>query len=212
MLWRNTAGFETALSSVLSYGASIGVIYTNSEFGTSPLVPNTTQLPTFAGGSTVGFIGDAHAIYRVTKDTTLNLFAAQTVAPAITGQLTKSSTLHAGVTQTIDARSSVTIAGDISRQSFPGAINTLTGIANNFNSLVGTTNDFWSGSMTYSYQLARYWNASLTYRYLHRTTTNGGGFLDPFTGLPTSSTVPASANSLLVTVSTTQIVKPLGSD
>ena len=107
------------------------------------------------------------------------------------------------------ARSSVTIGGDISQQSFPGATNTLRGINNN---VFGTTNDFWSGSVSYSYQLARFWNASVTYRYLHRSTTNGSEFLDPLTGLPVSSTVPASANSLLVTVSTTQIVKPLGSD
>jgi hypothetical protein len=210
MLWRNTAGFETAISPVLSYGANLGVIFTRGEFGASPFLPTTAaQLPTFTGGSTVGFIGDAHALYRVTKDTTLNLFASQVVAPVITGQLTKTSTLHAGVTQTLDARSSVTIAGDISQQSFPGATNTLRGINNN---VFGTTNDFWSGSISYSYQLARFWNASLTYRYLHRSTTSGGEFLDPLTGLPTSNTVPASANSLLVTVSTTQIVKALGSD
>ncbi len=34
--------------------------------------------------------------------------------------------------------------------------------------------------------LARDWNASLTYRYLHRTATTGGTLLDPVTGLPTS--------------------------
>jgi hypothetical protein len=190
---RNTAGFETTFSPVFSYGANIGVVYTNAEVGTLPIVPGIGVAPAFTAGSTVGFIGDAHAIYRLTKDTTLNLFASQTTAPAITGALTKRTTFHAGVTQTIDWRSSVSIAGDISRQTS-----------------YGTTNDFLSGSVSYSYQLAREWQASLTYRYLHRTGTNGGALLDPITGLPISSSAPASANSLLVTVSNTHIWKPLG--
>jgi hypothetical protein len=221
MLVRNTAGFETTFSPVFSYGANIGVVYTNGEIGTLPIVPGaglgaigtlpivpgtglgaigtlpvvpgTGPVPIFAAGSAASFIGDAHAIYRLTKDTTLNLFAAQTVAPAITGALTKRSTIHAGVTQTIDPRSSVSFAGDISRQTSSG-----------------TTNDFLSGSVSYNYQFARDWHASFTYRYLYRTGTNGAALLDPFTGLLLSGAAPASANSLLVTVSNTQILKPLG--
>jgi hypothetical protein len=191
LILRNTGGFETTLSPVFSYGGNVGVVYANAEIGTLPFVSTTGQVPAFTAGSTTGFIGDAHAIYRITKDTTLNLFASQTLAPAITGALTKRSTLHAGVTQIIDSRSSVSAAGDISRQTSSG-----------------TTNDFLSGSISYSYQLAREWHASLTYRYLHRTATNGGALLDPITGLPISSSAPASANSLMVTVSNTHLWKP----
>ena len=192
LLLRNTAGFETSFSPVFSYGGNAGVVYANTQIGTSPFVPITGQVAPFVGGSTAGFIGDAHAIYRLTKDTTLNLFASQTLAPAITGALTKRSTLHAGVTQTIDSRSSISAAADISQQTSSG-----------------TTNDFLSGSVSYAYQLARDWNATFTYRYLYRTATNGGALLDPITGLPVSSSAPAAANSIMVTVSTTQIVKPL---
>jgi hypothetical protein len=193
ILLRETAGFETALSPVLSYGASVGVVYTDAEIGSSPIVPATTALaPALSSGSTAGFVGDAHAIYRVTKNTTLNLFLSQTVAPSIVGTLTKRSSLHAGVTQAINARSSVSLAGDVSRQTSSGS-----------------TNDFLSGSISYSYQLAREWNASLTYRYLHRTATTGGALLDPITGLPTGSVGPASANSLMVTVAKTITIIPL---
>jgi hypothetical protein len=205
LLWRNTAGFETTLSPVLTYGANAGVIYSNgvpqplvpiglSAFPLAPLFLQAPvfQAPAFAAGSALGFIGDAHAIYRVTKNTTLNLFASQTLAPAITGALTKRTTLHAGVTQLINFRSSVTVAGDVSRQTASGA-----------------TNDFLSGSVSYSYELVKDWQASLTYRYLHRTATSGGALFDPITGLPTSSIGPASSNSLMVTVANTQIIKPL---
>jgi hypothetical protein len=209
LLWRNTAGFETTLSPVLTYGANAGLIYSNGEisgvpqqlvptgFSAFPLAPlflqaPVFQAPAFAAGSALGFIGDAHAIYRVTKNTTLNLFASQTLAPAITGALTKRTTLHAEVTQLINFRSSVSIAGDVSRQTSAGA-----------------TNDFLSGSASYSYELAKDWHASLTYRYLHRTATSGGALFDPITGLPTTSIGPASSNSLMVTVANTQIIKPL---
>ena len=197
LLWRNTGGFETTLSPVLSYGASAGVIYTNSETGIAPLplLPVTLQVPLFATSSTVGFIADAHAIYRILKNTTLNLTASQSVSPSITGVLTKRTTLHAGVTQLINGWSSISVAGDISRQTVSET----------------TTNDFLSGSVSYAYQLAREWNASVTYRYLQRTATAGSNILlDPVTGLPTSSVGAASSNSLIITVAkTTTIIPPL---
>ena len=173
------------------------MIYSDTDIGTLtspivPTVPTALQAPAFALGSTVGFIGDAHAIYRILKNTTLNLAVGQTVAPSITGTLTKRATLHAGVTQNINARSSVSLAGDISQQTSSGI-----------------TNDFLSGSVSYSYQLAREWNTSLTYRYLHRTATSGGALLDPVTGLPTSSVGPASSNSVMVTVAKTTTIIPL---
>jgi hypothetical protein len=194
LLFRNTGGFETTLSPVLSYGASAGVIYTDAQIGTptAPFVPTALQAPAFAAGSSVGFIADAHAIYRILKNTTLNLAAGHSVSPSITGALTTRSTIHAGVTQAINARSSVSVAGDISRQT-----------------VSGSTNDFLSGSVSYAYQLAREWNTSLTYRYLHRTATAGNFLLDPVTGLPTSSVGAASSNSLMVTVAkTTTIIPP----
>jgi hypothetical protein len=193
LLVRNTAGFETALSPVLSYGASVGAVYSDSEIGTltSPVVPTVFQIPAITGGASVGFIGDAHAIYRILKNTTLNLVASQTVAPSITGALTKRATIHAGATQSINERSSIALASDFSRQT-----------------VLGATNDFLSGSVSYSYQLAREWNASLTYRYLHRTANSGNVLLDPVTGLPTSTNAPASANSLMVTVAKTTTIIP----
>jgi hypothetical protein len=196
ILLRETAGFETTLSPLLSYGVNLGVIYGNAEVGTSsPLGPLLIPVPSstvaLTGGSAVGFIGDAHAIYRILKNTTLNLFASQTIAPSIVGTLTKRATLHAGVTQIINARSSVSLAGDISRQTSSGI-----------------TNDFLSGSVTYGYQLARDWNASLTYRYLHRTASSGGN-IDPVTGLPTSVFGPATSNSIMAVVSKTTTIIPL---
>jgi hypothetical protein len=197
MILRNTVGFETNLSPVLSYGASAGVIYSSAENGGNPISPLGPSLlsPTLsASGSTVGFIGDVHATYRILKNTTLNLFASQTVAPSVIGSLTERSTIHAGLTQGINSRSSVSLAADVSRQSS-----------------FGTTSDFLSGTISYSYQLAREWNASLTYRYLHRTATTGGTLVfDPVTGLPISGAGPASSNSIMAVVSKSTTIIPIG--
>ena len=106
--------------------------------------------------------------------------------------MTKRATIHAGVIQAINARSSVSVAGDFSRQTAFGA-----------------TNDFLSGTVSYSYQLAREWNASLTYRYLHRTANSGNVLLDPVTGLPISNAAAAaSANSLMLTVAKSTTILP----
>ena len=102
------------------------------------------------------------------------------------------TSIHAGLTQVINDRSNVSLAGDASRQTSSGI-----------------TNDFLSGSISYSYILARDWNASLTYRYLHRTASTGGVLLDPVTGLPTSSIGPASSNSIMVVVSKKTTIIPM---
>src|SRR5205823_14867451 len=129
-----------------------GAVYATADAGTAAFPLAGPLRPTVTGGSSVGFVANAHAIYRITKNTTLNVLAAQTTSPAITGALTKRTTFRAGVTQMINARSSISVAGDVSRQTSSGA-----------------TNDFVSGSVSYAYQIARDWNASFTYRYLHRT-------------------------------------------
>ena len=189
---RETAGFETSASPLLSYGASAGVAYSDSQVGTgSPLGLSIIPATSLSSGSTVGFIGDAHAIYKILKNTTLNLTAGETVAPSVVGTLTQRIYLHAGVIQTINDRSSVSLAGEASRQTS-----------------FGTTNDFLSASVSYSYILARDWNSSLTYRYTHRTAATGGTLLDPVTGLPTSFQGPADSNSIMVVVSKKATIIP----
>ena len=189
---RETAGFETTVSPLLSYGASAGVAYSNTEVGTSsPLGPTAIPATPLTSGSTVGFIGDAHAIYKILKNTTLNLTAGETVAPSVVGTLTQRIYLHAGLIQTINDRSSIAFAGEASRQTS-----------------FGTTNDFLSASVSYSYILARDWNSSLTYRYTHRTATTGGTLLDPVTGLPTSFQGPADSNSIMMVVSKRATIIP----
>jgi len=122
--------------------------------------------------------------YKPLKTTTFTLTASQSIGPSIVGSLFETSTVRGSVTQTINAASSLTVAADISR------------------SLSTTTTDFASASVSYSYQWARAWSASLTYRFLHRFEASGTTTIDPITNTPVSAGIaPASSNSLVFTVS-----------
>jgi hypothetical protein len=77
-----------------------------------------------------------------------------------------------------------------------------------------SSSDFYSGSVTYSYQLAREWNSQLSYRHLHRTASTGsttGAIFDPITGIPiVSSLGPASSDSIMLVVNRNFTVLPRG--
>ncbi|MDR3466904.1 MAG: hypothetical protein P4M07_13255 [Xanthobacteraceae bacterium] len=213
LILRNQAGIDTSPTSLLTLHGSAGAAYvqTMNGIGTIPasslsgtfvLTPGsggfdvTTPSGAFVGilsGSSVtvpiasaaaSFIGDVLVTYKPLKSTTLTLTASRSIGPSIVGSLFELSTLRGAVTQTINAASSLTVAADISR------------------SVATTTTDFASASVSYNYQWARAWSASVTYRYLHRFEASGTATIDPITNTPVSAGIaPASSNSLVVTVS-----------
>jgi hypothetical protein len=197
MLLRNTAGVDMTLSPLWSFRASAGVVYVNADQSAatvSPLGPSLPGTALSSSGSATDFIADMFLSYKMLKNTTLTLSGGQTVAPSIIGTLVKLTSARAGVTRQINDWSTISFAADASRQ-----------IAS------GTTSEFFSGSASYGYVIARDWNASLTYRYLHRLASTGGTLLfDPVTGLPISGTGPASSNSLMMVVTKNTTIIPLG--
>jgi hypothetical protein len=88
---------------------------------------------------------------KMLQDTTLTLFGNQTIGPSVIGSLTKATTIGTNLNYIINSRSSLSFAASATRQ------------------ITTSSSDFYSGSVTYSYQLAREWNSQLTYRHLHRT-------------------------------------------
>jgi hypothetical protein len=134
--------------------------------------------------------------YRMFKNTTLTLSGTQSIAPSVIGSLSKVTTINAGLTRLINSRSSLSFAASASRQ------------------VTTASTDFYSASVSYNYQLAREWNAQLSYRFLHRTESTGstaGAIFDPITGIPIVSGVgPASSNSLMLVVSRNFTVLPRG--
>jgi hypothetical protein len=134
--------------------------------------------------------------YRMLKSTTLSVYGNQTIGPSVVGSLSKTTTIGAGLMQTINSRSSLSFAASASRQ------------------ITTTSSDFYSASVTYSYQLAREWNSQISYRHLHRTGSTGSptsAVFDPITGIPIIGGVgPADSDSLMLVVTRNFTVLPRG--
>lgn len=200
MIVREMGGIDSELSPLLTFHGAAGVAYLRSQGGGSAVLPGqslgtSTSSPS---GDTSGFLMDLLLTYRVLKSTTLTLAADQTIGPTFIGALNQQSTLRAGIIQEINSRSTLSLAADATRQIAAGSA------------------DFFSGSATFSYVLARDWQAQFSYRYLHRNGTSGFGgspFIDPITRIPISTPSgngPASSNSFLVVVSRIFTILPPG--
>ena len=196
MILRDTAGVDATLSPVLSFRGMAGVGYVKSDQNATavPLLPLAAT--SASSGSVADFITDMLLTYRMLKNTTLTLSGNQTIGPSVIGSLTKQTTIGAGLTHIINSRSSLSFAASASRQ------------------VTTSSSDFYSGSVTYSYQLAREWNSQISYRHLHRTASTGGttgAIFDPISGIPiVSSGGAASSDSIMVVVTRNFTVLPPG--
>ena len=193
---RENAGVDLALSPVLSFRGTAGMSYVKAEGGSAASI-----LPTSVGttnGSATGFITDMLLTYKMLKSTTLTLSGTKSIAPSVVGTLVERTTVGAGLSYIVNSRSSLSFASNISEQTSSG-----------------TTADFFSASVAYSYMLTREWNAQLSYRYLHRFASSGStssGLIDPTTGIPilNPGTGPANSNSILMVVSRSVSILPDG--
>jgi hypothetical protein len=200
-LFRETAGVDLTLSPLLSFRGNAGIVYVVANgTGSSSILPFSTGSVASTSGSASGsgYVANLMLTYKMLKNTTLTLSAVRTIAPSVVGSLTQTSTLHAGLSQVVDSRSSLSFGSDISQLSFSG-----------------TTTELFSASVAYSYMLTHEWSAQLSYRYLHRLasagTASSAATIDPVTGIPIiNNTGPASSNSILLVVSRSVSLLPDG--
>jgi hypothetical protein len=200
MILRETAGIDAALSPLLSFRGNAGIAYVQVEGG-SPAFSPLPQSPTAAGsGSVAGFIGNMVLTYKMFPDTTLAFTGIRSVSPSTVGSLIQLTSFGAGLTYNINSRQTLSLLADASRTTS-----------------VGTTGDFLSAGITYSYLLTREWTAQLSYRHLHRLPTTGsssaGFIVDPLSGIPipiVSGTGAAASNSLMMVVSRSINILPGG--
>lgn len=193
-IYRNQIGFDATLSPVLSFRATAGPIYILTAGGLNPLsgVQGATT-PTSGSAALLDWIGNAALTYRVLKNTTLAVSAAQSVSASVVGSLYKTDSIGATLSHTINSVSTLSFSASATRSTSTA------------------TTDFASASVTYGHQLTRDLNAQLTYRYQHRFATSGGSAIDPITGTPTlAGNGPASANSIMVVISHNYVVLPHG--
>jgi hypothetical protein len=202
-LFRETAGADLTLSPLLSLRGNAGIVYVvvnGTGASSSSILPSSTGSVSSASGSASasGYVANVALTYKMLKNTTLTLSALRTIAPSVIGSLTQTSTLHAGLSQVVDSRSSLSFSSDISQLSY-----------------TGTTTELFSVSVAYSYLLTHEWSAQLSYRYLQRLASTGTASsavtVDPVTGIPIiNSTGPASSNSIMLVVSRSVSLLPDG--
>jgi hypothetical protein len=175
LILRNQAGFDTSLSPLLSFRGNWGAAYVQVESSGA-----TTT-------SVTGLVYDMQLTYKALQSTTFTLGAYQSVGPTAIGSLVETRSLQAGVNRTINS------------------VSTLSFSAGAFENTSTSTSQFASASVSYSRTLARDWNASITYRYLHSFGTTGGtttAITPIIGGLPVISTIgAASSNSIVFVVS-----------
>jgi hypothetical protein len=197
MILRDMAGIDATLSPVLSFRGMAGVGYVKAEQSAIAVSPVPLATTAASSGSVADFITDMVLTYQMMKNTTFTLFGSQTIGPSVIGSLTKQTTIGTDLTHIINSRSSLSFAASATRQ------------------VTTSSSDFYSGSVTYNYQLAREWNSQLSYRHLHRTASRGattGGIFDPITGVPIVSSVgaPANSDSIMLVVTRNFAVLPPG--
>jgi hypothetical protein len=185
IILRNQAGFDTSLSPLLSFHGNWGAAHIQVE----------TTGPGAISASATGLIYDMLLTYRALKSTTFTIAAYQSVGPTAIGSLVQTRSVLAGATHIINSVSSLSFSS--------GAFE---------NTSSGGTSQFASASASYIRSLARDWNASLTYRYLHSfgTTSGATAIIAPVIGgIPViTGTGPASSNSIVVVLSKSTTVLP----
>jgi hypothetical protein len=194
-IYRNQLGVDATISPVLSFRGNIGAINLLTEGGNNPLaLGNSGPNSSSTSSSLIDWIGDAAITYRVLKNTTLTVLASQSIGPSIVGSLFKTDTVSANISHNINSRSTLSFSASAYRQ------------------ISTTPSDSVSASATYSYNFTRELSAQLTYRYLHRFASSGGGSIfDPITGTPTVSGLgPADSNSIMFVVSHNYTILPRG--
>jgi hypothetical protein len=196
MILRDTVGVDATLSPVLSFRGSAGVAYVKANQDTTAIPSLQLGTGSPSSGAVADFITDMVLTYHMLKNTTVTLFGNQSIAPSVIGSLTKTTSVGASLSQTINSRSGLSFAASASRQTSTNS------------------SDFYSASVTYSYQLAREWNSQISYRHLHRTGVTGttsSAVFDPITGIPiVSSGGAADSDSLMFVLTRNFTVLPPG--
>ena len=85
-------GLQSQLSPRLTFNGNVGVGFVNSYQNGVAQAPTPTGAFQPQVGAGNGWVADAGLTYKLLKDTSISLTAAQTITPMFTGQLQRSDT------------------------------------------------------------------------------------------------------------------------
>lgn len=162
LLWDLSGRLTTQVTHRLTVNGHVGMLFVNSYqnnpgavagvapgFGFVPFQPLT--------GAGHSVVWDAGFSYRLLKATTVSMTFADVIIPVITGQLQKSESMSLSASHQINNRSRLAFFASVSRTA----------------STTASESQFFSAGAIYSYQLARDWNATLSYTYRQREDPTG---------------------------------------
>jgi hypothetical protein len=159
LMWRFTTGLQSQLSQLLTFHGNVGLVFANAyQNGNaqSPIPPIPPGVAPFQlqVGAGHGWVGDVGLTYRLLKDTSVSLTAAQAIIPTFTGQLQQSESIGMSLSHTINQFASLSFFTSYAQASSPGQIGQ-----------ASTASDFFSASVNFGYQLTRDWRTNLSYTY-----------------------------------------------
>lgn len=170
LFWKIGTGLNSALTPRLTLTANLAWGFVNSYQTGTPLTTITQIAPISVGnvfvpqvGSGNSWLGDISLTYQLLKTTTVSLGAAQVIAPLFNGQLQKSDSINLSLIHGINRLSTLAFT---TRFSFVPATAAATAFAGSaFAGSTSSNSQFFSASVTYSYQLAREWRTFLSYTF-----------------------------------------------
>jgi hypothetical protein len=160
LMWRFTTGLQSQLSQFLTFHGNIGLVFANAYQNGNAQSPIPPIPPAGAPfqlqiGAGHGWFGDVGLTYRLLKNTSVSLTAAQAIEPTFTGQLQQTESIGVSLSHTINQFSNLAFSTQYAQASSPGQIGQ-----------ASTASDFFSASVNYGYQLTREWRTNLSYTYL----------------------------------------------
>ena len=158
LFWQIMTGVHSQLTRRLTLTASVGASFANTWQDAASL--GTT---TFQTGARNGGVGSLGVNYRLTRTTNVYASAAQLIVPTTSGQLQKTTTAGFGINHNINDWSSLAFGAHYAH--------TNTGTGSSI--FVGTSGDFFSAYLAYTYELARDWRARVSYAYRVRDNNTG---------------------------------------
>jgi len=188
---RATGGVTIRLSNRLqvSGNAGIGIIKTDQDVaGPVAIVPAVTDpfnTPFFTpapaiSGTVMAPVWDASLNYQLLKNTGITFTASEAFTTGTLGDISNRRNFNLGLSHTVNSKSSISANITMSETGAPAG---------------GFATTFYTGSLSYSYRLAREWFVTATYAYRQIQSTS-------------SQTGSASSNSLLFVLSKDFVAKP----
>jgi len=168
LFWKYMFGITSSLSPRLNLNAHIGWAFANSYQNAPGAVISPVNAGAFvpqvgAGNSSVG---DISLTYRLFRDTSVSLTAAQSIVPIFNGQLQKSEQVGLTLSHEINRVSNIALSTAFSYVPAAPASSTI-GLGQS------SPSKFFSVSVNYGYQLGREWHTNLSYTYSQRNDSSG---------------------------------------